>query len=301
MAFRNLIISREAELTLKNKQMQIKTSLINDTVPIEDIDTVLIENRRTVLSTALLGALGQSGVALFICNEFHMPCAVLLPYLQHSRQHEITKRQLDMTTPTKKQIWKQIVTAKIENQAIALALSDKNEISNELLVISKNVKSGDSSHTEGHAAAKYFIALFGDGFTRSNENDLRNSWLNYGYAIFRGCVARTLTVYGFFPTFGVHHHSQLNQFNLADDFMEPFRPLIDLFVAKNANAESALTPVVKNSLLNLVNYNIMVDNKKYALSYAIERCVKSFSSMLMGKRKDLLMPKLVALEQHKYE
>ena len=301
MAFRNLIISSEAELTLKNKQLQIKTASINDTVPIEDIDTILVENRRTVLSAAILGALGKSGAALFICDEFHMPCAVLLPFLQHSRQHEITKRQIAMTSPAKKQLWKQIVTSKIENQALCLSLCGHNKVSAELFTISKNVKSGDSSYAEGHAAAKYFVAMFGDDFTRGNENDLRNGWLNYGYAIFRGCVARTLVVYGFFPTFGIQHHSQLNQFNLADDFMEPFRPLVDLFVAKNATAKSELIPSAKNKLVNLVNYNIAIDGKKYALSYAIERCVKSLSSMLMKKRKDLLMPRLVALEQHMYE
>ena len=301
MAFRNLIISSEAELTLKNKQLRIQTENITDTVPIEDIDTVLVENRRTVLSAALLGALGNSGAALFICDEFHMPCAVLLPYLQHSRQHLITKKQLSMTAPAKKQLWRQIVTSKIENQAICLSLCGNSRVSYELLAISKNVKSGDSGNAEGHAAARYFAAVFGDSFFRGNEADLRNGWLNYGYAILRGCVARTLTSYGFFPTFGIHHHSQLNQFNLADDFLEPFRPLVDLFVAKNATAESNLTPAVKKSLVNLVNYNIAVAGKKYALSYAIEQCVKSFSSMLAGKRKDLLMPKLIELEQHKYE
>ena len=301
MAYRNLVIGSEAKLTLRNRQLCIKTENVDDTVPIEDIDTVLIENRHCILSAALLGALAQSGVALFICDEFHMPCSVLLPYLQHSRQHEITKRQLALSIPAQKQLWKQIVGAKISNQARCLSLCGHSDTSHELMSMSKRVKSGDSGHVEGYAAAKYFSVLYDEDFIRGLDQDHRNGWLNYGYAIVRGCVARTLAVYGFFPTFGLHHHSQLNQFNLADDFMEPFRPLVDLFTAQHATENSPLTSDIKHQLINLVNYNMIIDGKKYALSYAIERSVQSFSSVLMGNRKDLLMPELVALEQHRYE
>ena len=301
MAYRNLMISSEATLTLKSKQLCIKTADISDTVPAEDIDTMLIESRRTVLSAALLGALSKNGTAVFICDEFHMPCGVLLPYLQHSRQHEVVRRQLDMTTPMKKQLWKQVVSSKINNQAKCLAICGKETTSQELTTIAKNVKSGDSDHAESHSAAKYFTALFGKGFTRGNESDRRNAWLNYGYAIVRGCVARTLAVYGFFQTFGIHHHSQLNQFNLADDFMEPFRPMVDLAVAKYADADDELTPRAKRLLYGLTSYNVMLDGKKYALTYAIERTVQSFSSIIMDKRKDLLLPELIKLEQHAYE
>jgi len=301
MAYRNIVVSSDAKLSLKNRQLCIKTDMVNDTVPIEDIDTVLIESRQSVLSTALMGALAKSGVALFVCDEFHMPCAVLQPYLQHSRQHEVTKRQLALSTPAKKRLWQQIVVSKISNQARCLSLQGYEEEALELERISKSVKSGDSGYAEGHAAAKYFSTLFGEGVTRGDDLDCRNGWLNYGYAIVRGCVARTLSVYGFMPLFGIQHHSQLNQFNLADDFIEPFRPIVDLFTAENATSDTKLTPEVKRRLVNLINYNILMDSKKYTLSYAIELAVKSFSSVLMEKRKDLLLPELMLLELHKYE
>ncbi|MCL2400146.1 MAG: type II CRISPR-associated endonuclease Cas1 [Defluviitaleaceae bacterium] len=301
MAYRSIVIGSDVKLSLKNRQLCIKNDTINDTVPIEDIDTILIESPQSSLSTALIGALAKSSVALFICDEFHMPCAVLLPYLQHSRQHEITKRQLDLSIPAKKRLWQQIVISKISNQAKCLSLQGYEEDALELERISKSVKSGDSGYTEGHAAAKYFSALFGDGVTRGDDLDCRNGWLNYGYAIVRGCVARTLSVYGLMPLFGIQHHSQLNQFNLADDFIEPFRPIVDLFAAENATSDTKLTPEIKRSLVNLINYNILVDGKKYSLSYAIELAVKSFSSVLMEKRKDLLLPELMFLELHKYE
>jgi len=301
MAYRNLLIANEASLTLKNKQLCIKTKLITDTVPVEDIDTILIENRQCVLSAALLGALAENGAVVFICDKYHMPCSVLLPYLQHSRQHEVVKRQLELSVPVKKQLWKQIVVAKINNQAKCLSLCGNDRIAQELERIARNVKSGDSGYAESSAAAKYFTALFGKGFARSHTYNSINGWLNYGYAIVRGCVARTLAVYGFFQTFGIQHHSRLNQFNLADDFMEPFRPLVDLFVAQNILEDSDLTPNVKRQIYSLVNHNMTVNGKKYALTYAIELLVQSFSSAVMDKRKDLLLPQLVMLEQHAYE
>lgn len=301
MAFRNIIIQNEAKLSLKNGQIIIKTETADASLAIEDIDTLLVENRRTIISTALLGNLAKSGVALFICDEFHMPCAVLQPYLQHSRQYEVTQRQLELSVPAKKQLWKQIVTAKINNQAKCLSLCVKEKGAKELESIAKSVKSGDEGNSEGYAAAKYFPVLFGKGFIRADDDDCRNSWLNYGYAIVRGCVARTLSVYGFFPLYGLQHHSTLNQFNLADDFIEPFRQIVDLFTAKYAAQDSELTPEIKNKLVNLINYDIIVNQKRYTVSYAIEMAVQSFSSVINDKTKSLLLPELTELKQHTYE
>ncbi|MCL2053785.1 MAG: type II CRISPR-associated endonuclease Cas1 [Oscillospiraceae bacterium] len=301
MAYRNIMIQNEARLSLKSKQLCLKTETVEATFAIEDIDTILIENRQTTVSTALLGRLAQSGVALFICDEYHLPCAVLTPYLQHSRQHEIVKNQLELSTPVKKQLWKQIVTAKIRNQAKCLSLCGNETAADKIELIAKTVRSGDEGNAEGYAAAQYFPALFGDDFTRGGDCDQRNAWLNYAYAIIRGCVARSLTVYGFFPLFGLQHHSSLNQFNLADDFIEPFRPIADLFTAKNASCDDRLTSKIKQQLVNLVNYDIMLNEKKYALSYAIELTVKSFSAVCAGKSKNLILPELIPLNQHAYE
>ena len=301
MAFRNIIVQNEARLSLKGRLIVVKTAAQEATLAIEDIDTLLIENRQTTLSTALMGSLAKSGVALFICDEYHMPCAVLTPYLQHSRQYEVTEKQLALSTPAKKQLWKQIVVAKIKNQAKTLSLCGRESSATVLENIAKTVKSGDEGKAEGYAAARYFPALFGKGFTRGDDEDCRNSWLNYGYAIVRGCVARTLAVYGFFPLFGLQHHSTLNQFNLADDFIEPYRQIVDLFTATYADCDSELTPEVKNKLVNLINYDIIINDKRYSLSYAVEMTVQSFSAVVSGKGKSLLLPNLIELKQHTYE
>ncbi|MCL2189875.1 MAG: type II CRISPR-associated endonuclease Cas1 [Defluviitaleaceae bacterium] len=305
MAYRNLIVESDAELTVKNNQLRVKSWERDVTIPIEDIDILMLENNRCTLSATLLSALAKSSVAVFICDEFHMPCAVINPFLQHSRQHEITKRQLALTVPAKKQLWKQIISTKINNQARCLSLSpsadNAQEAIKKLESMAKKVRSGDEGHSEGHASAVYFPALFGKSYRRGNEEDCRNAWLNYVYTILRGCIARTLCTYGFIPLFGIHHHSSLNQFNLADDFIEPFRPLIDLYVSQNTDAKTPLSITAKRQLVNLISYDIDVMGKKYALSYGMELTVKSFSTLCRGKRKTLQLPHLVALRQHLYE
>ncbi|MCL2050097.1 MAG: type II CRISPR-associated endonuclease Cas1 [Defluviitaleaceae bacterium] len=305
MAYRHIIIESEARLSVKNNQLRVETERVDSTVPIEDINTLLVENRRSVLSAALLSTLAKNGTAVFICDEFHMPCAVFQPYLQHSRQLTVTKNQLALTVPAKKQLWKQLISAKISNQSKCLALCGHSqeiaETAEKLEKMSKQVRSGDEGNSESHAAALYFPALFGGGFKRSGDSDYKNAWLNYGYSIIRGCIARTLCVFGFFPLYGVHHHSSLNQFNLADDFIEPFRPIVDLFTVQNIAGETSLSPQNKRRLVNLLNYDICVAGNMYALSYAIERTIQSFSAVCTGKRKDLLLPELVPLKQHSYE
>ena len=301
MAYRNIIIQNQAKLSLKNRQIRVQTEKADATLPIEDVDTVVIENQQTIVSTALLAALAEDNVAVFICDSQHMPCAILQPFAQHSRSLEVAKNQLNLSVPAKKQMWKSIVTAKISNQATALAFCGKNDASHKLSNIAKKVQSGDSGYTEGYAAAEYFPALFGAGFVRSDDGDQRNSWLNYGYAIIRGCVARHLAAYGFLPMFGLQHHSTLNQFNLADDFIEPYRQVVDLFTAQHAAKDNVLTPEVKNQLVNLINYDIEISGKKYTLSRAIELSVQSFSAVCFGRGKHLVLPKLIQLQMHKYE
>ena len=301
MPYRSIIIQNEASLSLKNRQVSIKTDAREATLPIEDIDTILIENRQSTISTALLSTLAQDGVAVFVCDEQHLPCAVLTPFSQHSRHSEVAERQLALSVPTKKQLWKQIVTAKINNQAKCLYLCGETEMARDLEIIAKNVRSGDQGGSEGHAAAKYFPALFGKSFVRGNANDCRNSWLNYGYAIVRGCVARTLAVYGFLPMLGLQHHSSLNQFNLADDFIEPYRQIVDLFTTQNATCDDVLTSDIKSQLVNLINYDIMLQDKRYALSRAIEISIQNFSAVCAGRVKTLILPELVELKMHTYE
>ena len=268
-------------------------------MPIEDISALMLESRRATLSAAALSALAQNGTAVFVCDEKHLPCGVLLPYAQHSRQLTVAHAQQTLTLPAKKRLWQQLVIAKIENQAECLALCGKTQEAAFLHSRARAVTSGDKDNLEASAAAFYFPALFGTGFTRSAD-DGRNAALNYGYAILRGYAARCAAVYGLLPWEGLHHCSQLNQYNLADDLMEPFRPVVDLYVAANVDEASTLAPALKHALFGLMNADILSGGQHHSVAYAMERLVQSLRTG-MEKGGALALPKLLAWQPHGYE
>lgn len=297
MAFRNIMIENPATISVKNSQLIIKTDC-EHSVAIEDISAVMLENRQSTITTAALSALGQRGCAVFMCDEKHMPCAVLNGFSQYCREYAVLKSQLHTGEVLKKHLWREIVVAKIKNQAKCLAYVRNNDVG--LLPMTETVRSGDSGNVEATAAQKYFPALFGSDFTRSNENGI-NAGLNYGYAILRGYMARCLTVYGFLPALGLHHRSELNNFNLADDLMEPFRPVIDLLVSTLFDENTFLTPENKRMLFNCLNLDILFDGKHQSIAYAMELEVQSLSRSLSEAENRLILPELLELNQHSYE
>lgn len=299
MAFRSIMIESPAQLTLRDEQLVIRTDR-EHTVPMEDISALLLENRRSTITTAALARLGQCGCAVFLCDEKHIPCAVLTPFQQHSRALTVLRNQMEATEPLKKRLWQSVVKAKISNQALCLRLAGKESEAQALFSLADRVRSGDSENAEATAAQLYFPALFGEGFTRGEENGY-NAALNYGYAILRGCTARTLAVYGFLPSLGIHHRSALNAFNLADDLMEPFRPLVDLLVHSFTDREEELTPERKRALFNCLNLEMLSGGQRHSVSYAIDREIQSLRRAMEEKQPVLTLPALTELKQHSYE
>ncbi|MBE6991733.1 MAG: type II CRISPR-associated endonuclease Cas1 [Ruminococcaceae bacterium] len=299
MAFRNIIIESPANLSVRRSQLIVKTDT-EHSVPVEDISAIMLENRQSVITAAALSFLGQSGCALFVCDEKHLPCAVLTPYANHSRELYVLRSQLDASEPLKKRLWQSIVKAKVNNQAQCLRLNGMDDEAERLELMAERVKSGDSENVEATAAQKYFSVLFGKGFARGEE-DGRNAALNYGYAILRGSMARYLAVYGFTSAFGLHHRNTLNSFNLADDLMEPFRPVVDMMVTRYVNKEDELTPETKRMLFNCMNLDILSGGQHHSVAYAAERLVQSLSRSFGSGEPKLLLPQLVELKQHSYE
>lgn len=299
MAYRNLMIASSAHIKIKNEQLIINTDK-DYSIPIEDINSLLIESRQATITMASLSALAQKGVTVFLCDEKHTPCAVMMPFAQHSRNVCMLKLQENLSQPLQKQLWQQIVKAKINNQGKCLELLNKAAEAKQLYALSKNVLSGDTNNTEATAARFYFKNLFSTDFIRSDDTDIRNSFLNYGYAILRGHIARLITSYGFIPMLGIHHRSEVNSYNLADDFIEPFRPIVDLYVARITNF-TALNTQHKASLYNLLNMDVDSGGQTHSVSYAAERTIQSFSRCCQKTSKELLLPKLLELRQHTYE
>lgn len=299
MAYRNLIIENNAQIHIQNEQLLIQTDT-KHSVPLEDINSILFENRQTTITVAVLAKLTQMGSTVFVCDEKHTPCGVMLPFAQHCRCSSMFKLQENLTIPWQKQMWQQIVKAKIINQSKCLALLDKHTSATYLFNLSKKVTSGDKTNIEAVAANYYFRHLFATKICRNNDNDIRNNFLNYGYAIIRGHLARLIANYGLLPMKGIHHHNELNAYNLADDFIEPFRAVVDLYTAQRENL-TALNPADKRALYNLLNVDMELQNKKFTLAYVAEKMVQSFTSCCQNKSKELLLPSLIKLRQHTYE
>ena len=286
MAFRNILIENPAYVSIRNSQLVIRTDA-EHSVALEDISALLLESRQSTITTAALSQLGQRGCAVFVCDEKHMPCAVMYPFHQYVRELSVLRNQLAMSEPRKKRLWQQIVQEKIRNQATCLHLAGKPEQAERLQNMIRSVCSGDSGNVEAMAAQAYFPALFGAAFTRDGENGW-NAALNYGYAILRGCMARMLAVYGFLPALG-------------DDLMEVFRPLVDLLVFREIREADELTPAAKRMLFNCLNLDMLSGEKHHSTAYAIERTVQSLSRAMETKEAALMLPRLIDLKQHRYE
>ena len=282
MGFRNIKIDSHVKLSIKNQQLYIETDILRQ-IPLEDINCIIIENQTVTVSAYLLQKMADMGITVYVCDEKHLPNAVLLPMVRHSRHFKILKYQIEAGKPLQKRLWQQIVVRKIRNQALCLAYLDLDG-SEELMKMCKEVQSGDRTHVEAKAAAFYFKSLYGLGFSRGNDHVI-NSALNYGYAIVRGLIARSIVCYGLEPSIGVFHHSELNNFNLADDMIEPFRPLVDLYVSQNydvAEIDSDLTPERKRDIFGIINYDMDVKGEKRIISNCIDMLVASYSSALQG-------------------
>lgn len=300
MGWRVVCIANPARLSLKNSCLVVAPG-DGETVsiPLEDISVLLVETRQASISSHLMSELGASGVLVFFCDGRHMPCSSLLPFCQHSRALAALNMQLSSSVPFRKNCWRLVVRSKIQNQARCLRFLEI-EGDRELFALSAEVRSGDSTNRES-AAAQIFYRRTMPGMPRSGVS-ARNSALDYGYAILRGAVARSIAAYGFLPSLGIHHKSELNPFNLADDFIEPFRPLINLWVVQNVKDEDEFLPGHRMTLASLLSCLMPVEGRRVTVLTAIQMLAASFVSACREKSPELLqLPELIPIELHAEE
>ena len=299
MAYRNIFVSSASKISLKNQQLIIKTDE-EYSFPLEDISSIILESNQSNLSAAALSECAKKGVLVYFCDERHLPCGIITGFNTHSRKYKILQAQIQMKETLKKHLWSKIVEQKIKNQAEVLKLLGLSG-HEQILSLSKKVKLNDKDNMEAVAAAKYFKLLFGEGFSRGQDTII-NARLNYGYAIVRGLVCRSITVYGMEPALGIHHHSQLNAFNLADDIMEIFRPMVDYCVYQMAGSEGEkLTQRDKQALYHLANCDVLYDSQKHPLFYGIEKVVQTVQSSILNGEERLNLCTILLLRQHEYE
>lgn len=298
MGFINIFIGADSCLRVKNDQLIVKEG--RETFPIEDINCVMIDNLYTSLSTYSLNKLVSEGATVILCDEKHLPSNVILPFQGYYRRLSVLELQNNISKPKKKQLWQQIISRKLEGQAECLRFFGKYAEAEKLEQLSKQVASNDSGNKEAEGARFYFPALFGNGFTRGAENEI-NGALNYAYAIVRSLIARHLCARGFECAFGIFHRSQLNPFNLVDDLIEPFRPIVDCFVAHACSSATDTFALNKKQLFCIVNLQVDSGGQAHSLSNAVERLTESLLGFYKGERADIIMPRLIGVNQHSYE
>jgi CRISPR-associated protein Cas1 len=300
MVWRSVVISRPARLRREHRSLAIDQEQ-TAFVPFEDIAVIMLNHREITLTHPVLSACGEYGISLFATGATHHPSGVFLPFLPHSRATRWLRLQLKLPRPIAKQIWTAIVRKKIANQATCLKLSNL-EGADRLESYEQRVRSGDVDNLEGQAAAFYFTKLFGKDFRR-NQDHLINAALDYGYAVMRGTIARGLVAHGLLPSLGLFHASEQNAFNLADDIIEPFRPLVDLFVVNLIPSDdNELNPEIKVALINLLNVDVLMPRGKMSVLSAIEHVVESLARIYDGgDRACLELPGLIGLESHQLE
>jgi len=300
VTWRSVVISRPAKLRREQFRLAIEQEQ-TAFVPFEDIAVIVLNHREITLTHPVLSACGEYGISLFATGDTHHPSGVFIPFLPHSRATKWMRLQLDLPRPVAKQTWASIVRQKITNQALCLQLNGCDGV-DRMQSYAQRVRSGDVGNLEGQAAAFYFVQLFGKGFRREDAR-FANAAMDYGYAVLRGTIARGLVAHGLLPSLGIFHSSEQNAFNLADDVIEPFRPVVDLFVAKHMSlAGTELNPQDKASLVALLNVDVEMPRGKMSVLSAIEHTIESLARIYDGGNESLLeLPTLIPLQQHRLE
>lgn len=311
MIKKTLCFSNPAYLSLRDKQLVIKLPEVEKaenltdeikketqvTRPIEDIGVIVLDHKQITVTTGLIDALLDNNCAIITCDSHSMPVGLLLPLSGNTTQSERFRHQLDASQPLRKQLWQQTVQHKIRNQMMVLKQCSTAETKGMQRWIN-DVKSGDADNHEARAAAYYWKNLFGHivGFVRDREGVSPNHLLNYGYAILRAVVARSLVASGLLPTFGIHHHNRYNAYCLADDIMEPYRPYVDRLVyeiTEQYGIDIELSKDIKAELLSIPTLDVVINDKRSPLMVGVAQTTASLYKCFSGELRKIAYPELL--------
>jgi len=302
MIKRTLYFGNPAYLSLRNSQLVINLPEANgmddrtgnNTIPIEDIGIVLLDHKQITITQGLLEALLSNNAAVITCDSSRMPVGLLLPLSGNTTQSERFQAQIEASLPLRKQLWQQTIQAKIGNQAYVLNTC-RNAVVKNMLAWVDEVKSGDSDNLEARAAAYYWANIFPaiPEFRRGREGAPPNNLLNYGYAILRAVVARSLVASGLLPTLGIHHHNRYNAYCLADDIMEPYRPFVDKLVVELTDSGEdiqELTKSLKAKLLSIPVLDVIINDQRSPLMIAVGITTASLAKCYLGEARKIVYP-----------
>lgn len=295
MLKKTILLENKASLLTKNLQLVIKSEIRESNIPIEEIGFLVLDHPEIFLSIPAMNLLVENNTSIIICGKNHLPNGMFLNLNSHHIQQEVFRNQIEASIPLKKQLWQQTIIEKITNQGLLLETISGNKNSFEFLA--SKVLSGDTTNMEGVAASQYWKTFFDTydiNFKRERFGDYPNNFLNYGYAILRAATARALSGSGLLNTLGIHHKSKYNAFALADDVMEPFRPLVDekVFEIMQTYNEQELNTKIKSELLQVVTRTVYFKDEKSPLMVALQKTASSLQQCYTGNRKKIKYPKL---------
>ncbi|MNK39234.1 CRISPR-associated endonuclease Cas1 [compost metagenome] len=294
MITRSIYIGNPAYLKLKDEQMYIMEPFSNEMkgkVPVEDLGLLMLDHFQITISHQLIQKMMGNNVVVVSCDSYHLPHGIMLPFYGHTEHSDRVKDQLEASEPLKKQLWKQTIECKIENQKEVLRrLGNYFE---PMLDYQSNVKTGDITNMEGIAAQHYWKYLISLDFLRQRFGDSPNQFFNFGYAVLRSIVARSIVETGLLPVLGIFHKNKYNPYCLADDLMEPYRPFVDLLVmdwlTKNQNIEE-LTKEFKAHILQIATKDVLIDGKTRPLLVAVKTTATSLYKCYTGEKRLISYP-----------
>lgn len=301
MIKQTLYFGNPAKLSVENRQLKIAIASSSEeknivTRPLEDIAVVILDCSQIILTVPVMKELMRHGGALIVCDDKHMPSGLMINMEGSTMQSERFRVHLSASLPLKKQLWQQTVVAKIHNQAAAMKIiTEKDPIA--LIRMASKVKSGDSDNVEAQAASYYWKVLFEQfgGIKRNRDGEDPNAMLNYGYAIVRAMMARSLVAAGMHPSLGIFHRNKYNAYCLADDIMEPYRPYVDMLVmdiCQRYGVQGIDNREIRAALLGIGTKETIINGLKYPLMTAISETAVSLYKCFSGEIRKIKYPEI---------
>lgn len=295
MIKRTVEVGSQARLRLNNRHLLVdRPELPDERVPIEDLGVLIIDHHQVSLSQPLLVACAEAGAMVVVCDARHLPVGQFSAFATHALHAKVVASQANAAIPNRKRLWQRIVQAKIAAQARCLNRCIGND--GELPTLLGKVRSGDPANVEAQAARRYWPLLYGNEFRRDPDLVGLNAALNYGYAIVRAALSRAIVGTGLHPALGVHHQNQYNAFCLADDLIEPLRPLVDAEVfamrKEGTIADGDLNRPTRHRLLRLLTSDLTCAKRSLTLPAALSCYTASVARVLTGEDQEPIIPRI---------
>ena len=294
MGFRTLEIGQASEIHIKESQLEVLSKDGLARIPVEDLNHIIVHGANIRLSTMDLSILSRNKVTITTLDEKYMPTAIVLPFEGHSRQSKLMHAQVNANNSLKNTLWQQIIRQKICNQARALSIIGVDGV--ETIIKYADALTFEKADYYEVLAAKEYFGFYHKGLNRRSEDPI-NSRLNYGYAVVRSAIARSLVATGFHPTFGLHHDNQLNAFNLADDLIEPYRAIVDLSAHEIISSNIRLSKSERFKLASVLHCACVVEGTKVNVMSSIDIMVESLKRIILEhSSEELKLPVVIPIE-----